>query len=137
MSTSHIKRFVLAFTCCVILGQQEDKTKKDKIEFCGLNSSHECYCVRRTQAVQNAYSEMCRLNSKSDKELRECLSHTPEHCNIVDQSAPADHDGDNQESGMSDRCTMMCKKHDCRCDDGPQCHIGHSLSDHESSAKKK
>ena len=121
--------FVLAF-CLALTAQQT----KEKIEFCGSSSSHECHCLRHSHAVQDAYNESCRLNSKTDKELQECMSKTPPHCSLVDQYT-GNQDGD-EDQEMSDRCTMMCKKHDCLCDDGPRCHIAHDASEHEQSGKK-
>jgi len=133
-----MKRLLLVLICGLALtAQQSKKNEKEKIEFCGHSSSHDCHCLRRTRAVQDSYMEACRLNSKSDKEVQECVSKMPGHCSIVDQYPPTDDEADDQDSAMADRCTMMCKKHDCFCEDGPLCHIGHSASDHDQSDKKK
>lgn len=129
-----MKQLLLAVTCCIALTAQQTKDKEKKIEHCGLDSSHDCHCIRHSHAVQDAYLEACRLNSKTDKDLEECMSKVPPHCSIVDR-----YDGDeteDQESAMSERCAMMCKKHDCLCDDGPRCHIGHDASEHEQNNNK-
>jgi hypothetical protein len=133
-----MKHLPLVLACCLALTAQQSNKKKghDIIEWCGTASSHECHCIRHTHAVQEAYLQSCRLNSKSEKELSDCQRSVPGHCQIVDEPLPADEDegeGDVDSSAMSDRCTMMCKKHDCRCDDGPLCHVGHSASDHEAT----
>ena len=132
-----MKQILFALACCALLAQQT-KDKEQKMEYCGLSSSHDCHCVRHSHSVQDEYSEACRINSKTDKETQECLSKAPPHCTIVERSDSSGGDGDetdDQESGMSDRCTMRCKKHDCLCDDGPRCHVGHDASEHEQSKK--
>lgn len=132
-----MKQILLVLACCLVLTAQQTK-EKDKIEHCGLGSSHDCHCIRHSHAVQDAYLEECRLNSKTDKDMQECMSKAPSHCGIVDHyDAQGDEDGaESQDSAMSERCAMMCKKHDCLCDDGPRCHIAHDASEHEQSDKK-
>jgi hypothetical protein len=131
-----MKRLLFVIACCLALTAQQTKDKEQKMEYCGLSSSHDCHCIRHTRAVQDEYSEACRINSKTDKEMQECLSNVPSHCSIVKQSDAAGSDeAEDQDTGMSERCTMMCKKHDCLCDDGPRCHIGHDASEHEQSKK--
>jgi hypothetical protein len=34
-------------------------------------------------------------------------------------------------SQMGVLCSMACKKHDCKCNDGPTCHFGHGASEHD------
>ena len=135
-----MKQLMFVLACCLALAAQQTKEKETKVEYCGLGSSHDCHCIRHSHAVQDAYLEACRLNSKTEKDTQECMSKAPAHCDIVDRS---DTNGGGDESGpedqdpaMSDRCTMMCKKHDCLCDDGPRCHIGHDASEHEQGGKK-
>jgi hypothetical protein len=132
-----MKQILFVLACCLILTAQQSK-EKEKIEHCGLSSSHDCHCIRHSHAVQDAYLEACRLNSKTDKDMQECMSKAPSHCSIVDRyDGATDEDGaEGQDSAMSERCTMMCKKHDCLCDDGPRCHIGHDASEHEQGEKK-
>lgn len=132
-----MKQILFVLACCLALTAQQTK-EKERIEHCGLGSSRDCHCIRHSHAVQDAYLEECRLNSKTDKDMQECMSKTPSHCSIVDRyDGAADEDGaEGQDSAMSERCTMMCKKHDCLCDDGPRCHIGHDGSEHEQSEKK-
>ena len=133
-----MKQILFVLACCLALTAQQTKEKETKIEHCGLGSSHDCHCIRHSHAVQDTYLEACRLNSKTDKDLQECMSKAPSHCSIVDRyDGAADEDGaEGQDSAMSERCTMMCKKHDCLCDDGPRCHIGHDASEHEQGEKK-
>ena len=133
-----MKQILFALACCLALAAQQTK-EKEKIEYCGLGSPHDCRCIRRSHAVQGEYLENCRLNSKTDKDMQECMSKVPAHCSIVDQYA-GDEDGaeaEAQDPAMSDRCSLMCKKHDCLCDDGPRCHIAHDASEHEQNRKKK
>lgn len=132
-----MKQLLFVLACCLALTAQQTK-EKEKIEHCGLGSSHNCHCLRHSQAVEDSYLEACRLNSKTDKEMQECMSKAPSHCSIVEHNdSEGDEDGvEGQDSAMSERCTMMCKKHDCLCDDGPRCHIGHDASEHEQSEKK-
>jgi hypothetical protein len=128
-------RFFLLVFCCLALAAQQ---AREKIEFCGTGSSHECHCIRRTRAMQDEYMKDCRTNSTSDKEMNDCMARMPGHCALVESYDAADDDGDSAaDSAMSERCTMACKKHDCKCDDGPACHIGHSASEHEESHRRK
>jgi hypothetical protein len=130
-----MRNLLLLLICAILLVAQQTNEKQKKIEHCGLGSSHDCRCIRHSHAVQDAYSEQCNVNSKSEKELQDCLSKLPSHCSIVERDdASYDDDTDDQSSAMSERCTMMCKKHDCLCDDGPRCHIGHSEREHERSS---
>jgi hypothetical protein len=137
-----MKQILLVLACCLALAAQQTKEQENKIESCGLGSSHDCHCIRHSHAVQDAYLEACRLNSKTEKDMQECMSKAPAHCDIVvrsDRGGDGDEDGDGAEgqetSDMSERCQMMCKKHDCLCDDGPKCHIGHDASEHEQKKK--
>jgi hypothetical protein len=125
--------------CCLALtAQQSNPRGKGKFDFCGTGSRHECSCIRHTQAVQDAYLAKCRWNSKSDKELHDCLAALPWHCGIVGEPAPPidDEQGEGQ-SGMSDRCSMAGTKYDCLCDDGVRCHVGHAASEHEDAEKSR
>ena len=132
-----MKQILFVLACCLALTAQQTK-EKEKIEHCGQGSSHNCHCLRHSQAVEDSYLKECRLNSKTDKEMQECMSKAPSHCSIVESNdSEGDEDGvEGQDSAMSERCTMRCKKHDCLCDDGPRCHIGHDASEHEQSEKK-
>ena len=128
-------RFILLGLCCLALAAQQ---AREKIESCGMGSSHECHCVRRTHAMQDQLLKACRLNSNSDKEMNECMSQIPGHCSLVaSYDASDDEEGSETNSAMSERCTMPCKKHDCKCDDGPACHIAHDASEHEPPQKHK
>lgn len=128
-------RFILLGLCCLALTAQQ---AKEKIEFCGNGSSHECHCVRRTHTMQDQRLAACRMNSTSDKELNDCLAQIPGHCALVISYDAADDRSDPEtSSAMSERCTMACKKHDCKCDDGPACHIAHDASEHEPPQKHK
>ncbi len=133
----NLTKALLVLACALALVAQQSKKQEKPVgfEYCGHGSSHECRCIRHTQAVQDDYLKRCQLNSKTPDELSKCMAHTPGHCALVAQyDASADYDPDNPDSGsdadMSERCTMACKKHDCRCDDGPTCHIGHTAADH-------
>jgi len=78
------------------------------------------------------------MNSTSDKEMNDCMANIPGHCSLVMRYDAADDDGSAEAgSAMSERCTMACKKHDCKCDDGPSCHIAHDASEHEEPRKHK
>jgi hypothetical protein len=128
-------RLILLALCCLALVAQQ---AREKIEFCGSGSSHECHCVRRTKAMQDEQLKACRLNAKNDKDMAECMAQIPGHCSLVATYDAADDQGGSEAaSAMSERCTMACKKHDCKCDDGPACHIAHSASDHEEPKRHK
>ena len=129
-----MKQLLFVLACCLALTAQQTK---EKIEYCGSGSSHDCHCIRHSHAVQDAYLEGCRLNSKTDKEMQECMSKVPPHCSLIDRYTGDDDEAEDQDAAMSDRCTMMCKKHDCLCDDGPRCHIAHDASEHEQNGQKK
>jgi hypothetical protein len=129
-----MKQLLLLLACCLALAAQQSKEKK--FEACGRGTSHDCHCISRTRAVQDAYVEACRTNTKNDKDLHECMLRVPAHCSIVDTYPAYDDEGQEQGSAMSERCTMMCKKHDCLCDDGPRCHVAHDASEHDESVQK-
>lgn len=131
-----MKQLLFVLACCLALTAQQSK-EKEKIEYCGLSSSHDCHCVRHTRAVQDAYLESCRLNSKTDKEMQECMSKVPPHCSVVDRYTGDEDEAEDQDPAMSERCSLMCKKHDCLCDDGPRCHIAHDANEHEQDKKKQ
>ena len=132
-----MKRLVFVLACCLTVTAQQ-ANKKEKFEFCGAASSHECFCIRQTQAVQDEYLEYCRSTSRNYKEWQECAAAMPGHCSIVGrQPPPVDDEQGEGQSVMPDHCTMMCKKHDCLCDDGPRCHIGHTAGDHNDAKKSR
>ena len=128
-------RFMLLAFCCLALAAQQ---AREKIEYCGNGSSHECHCVRRTHAMQDAALKACQTSSTTEKELDDCMARIPGHCSLVASYDVADDQGDSEAAAaMSERCTMACKKHDCKCDDGPACHIAHSESEHEQPHSRK
>jgi hypothetical protein len=102
-----------------------------KLEMCGTPKGHECSCLRRTQARQEKLLKQCRDAGGS---APDCLAKVPFHCDIVDQPELREGDDGNwtTEAEMSDYCARNCKRHDCKCDDGPVCHIGHRASDHNT-----
>jgi hypothetical protein len=139
-------RFCLViFGGALLLAQQS----ASKIEFCGLGSKHECNCVRRVQAIRQARIESCRngaLERGEDPDKAECFKDLASHCSLAEsrQSEDGEDLAWNQEKGefegsskMGTLCTMACKKHDCSCDDGPQCHFGHSAEDHQAPKRKR
>ncbi len=87
--------------------------------------------------MQDEYLKTCS-SAASENEMNECVAKIPGHCSLVERYDAADDTGDSErDAAMSERCTMACKKHDCKCDDGPACHIAHSASDHEEAHKRK
>jgi hypothetical protein len=133
-------RFTLLAFCCLALAAQQ---AKEKIEYCGLGSHHECDCLRRTQAVRQKFIENCERSSmrsdgsKDDKVFDKCMTRMPAHCDIADHVSIWNSDRGEWESDpvMSEHCTMACKKHDCTCDDGPTCHFGHQASEHDQRSQ--
>ena len=112
-----------------------------KIEFCGLGSKHECHCLERTEAIHSKIVTSCEATAKNDKERDACLKRDMiAHCDMAETPTEWDEDGfqwnsEKQEfdgkSAMGPMCAMACKKHDCRCQDGPTCHFGHDASEHD------
>lgn len=132
-------RLILLALCCFALAAQQSK---EKIDYCGLGSSHDCNCVRRTQAVHQKFIENCVRTSlradgsQDDKAFDQCMARMPAHCDIADHYSIWNSEKGEWESDpvMSEHCTLACKKHDCKCDDGPTCHFGHQPSEHNQSA---
>lgn len=133
-----MKRVLLIFAFAVLVFAQQSKPK---IEFCGLGSSHDCHCIRKSQAVRQARFESCdHEHPEGGQAFNDCVAAAPTHCDIVDNylydsrdenGEPAKDDG----SAMGEHCSMICKMHDCKCDDGPTCHFGHDISAHEGEGK--
>jgi hypothetical protein len=131
-------RVILLAFCCLALAAQQ---AREKIDYCGLGSHHECNCVRRTQAVHEKFIDNCERSSlrpdgsKDDKAFNQCMQSMPAHCDIADQHAISG-EGEN-DPAMSEHCALACKKHDCKCDDGPTCHFGHQASEHQQGSAAK
>lgn len=128
-------RVILLAFCCLALAAQQ---AREKIDYCGLGSHHECNCVRRTQAVHQKFIDDCERGSlrpdgsKDDKAFNRCMQNMPAHCDIADQHTISNGESGGQtDPAMSEQCTLACKKHDCKCDDGPTCHFGHQASEHQ------
>jgi hypothetical protein len=103
-----------------------------KMETCGTTKGHECSCIRRTYAKQAKLLKECR---DAGGTATDCLAKVPFHCDLVDQP-----EYDESEEGswtthaeMSDYCARNCQRHDCKCDDGPVCHIAHQAADHSKT----
>jgi hypothetical protein len=104
-------------------------TDQAPTEVCGLDGAHECYCLRRTQLLQDEHQAACdqkfdRFDKAQKKQWLECAGELPAHCDIVLNSPRYGHpwieDSTNHE-WTDGRCTVACKKHHCKCDDGPIC----------------
>jgi hypothetical protein len=123
-------RLCLALIAGALLFGQQSQVKFD---FCGLGSHHECNCVRHTQQVRAVFIQDCDLHAKSDKERDACMKNMPAHCDVAEHYWRGDsNDNDGEDSGpMPDQCTSACKKKDCKCDDGPVCHLAHTAADHQ------
>jgi len=102
----------------VVVAQTSDK---DFPTCGGPRSQHECHCKRLSDRIQTAREKEC---SKLTGEARiECNAKIPQHCDIIEQPDP--------DPTMSDQCTERCKRGDCKCDDGPTCHLMHSWREHK------
>ncbi len=139
-------RFILLIGSCLILfGAQQSAPK---FESCGLGSHRECNCVRRVQAIRQARIEICRngaLARGEDPDKADCFKDLASHCSLAESRQSEDGEdlvwnSERREfdgsSKMGPLCTMACKAHDCGCDDGPQCHMGHSAADHLPPKRK-
>lgn len=138
-----MKRALLFVIACAALFAQ--KPKPDAIESCGLGSGHHCHCKERTDNIQTAALAFCNAPGWRDhyKTQEECYRerlHGLDHCSIAERSTDYDqYAGDAElqdghliaKSSMGAMCSMACKKHDCKCDDGPTCHFGHTAADHK------
>jgi hypothetical protein len=61
---------------------------------------------------------------KQQKQWLECMGEEPAHCEIVLDSVHYSHpwiENTDSHEWMDARCTVACKKHHCKCDDGPVC----------------
>ena len=109
--------------------QGSQNTEQPRVEFCGLGGAHECRCLRRTQLVQDEHRANCeqkfnRSDEKQKKQWLECVGEQPAHCDVVLNSAHYRHpwiEDSESHVWMDTRCTVACKKHNCKCDDGPAC----------------
>lgn len=137
-----MKYALLIFAVAALVAQSP---KPEKIESCGLGQKdaqgHNCRCQERTNNIQNAATNVCRLPDTEWKKLGyksedDCLRgqlHGLDHCSIAEsftkydtESSVSDRgDGDyDMRSSMGEACSRACKKHKCACDDGPVCHFG-------------
>ena len=119
----------------------------ETIESCGLGS-RQCRCVERTDAIHAKVITWCNSKESRDyyKDRDACLRDklkTASHCDIAERWTEWDEEGDqayNDEgrlitaSKMGRMCGMACKKHDCKCSDGPTCHFGHDASEHKGKS---
>lgn len=105
------------------------KTEQPKTEFCGRGGEHECHCLLRTQLLQDEHRAACeqkfdRSDKKQERQWLECGGKEPSHCDVAVDSVHYSHpwieDADTH-VWMDGRCTVGCKKHHCKCDDGPVC----------------
>lgn len=114
--------------CSLLLAQSTPR-----FEACGLGTAHhDCRCLDHTQRVRQAFIDDCQRTSKSDAELDACLKRMPAHCDLANRYVDWNGDGESTDIPMAERCTMACKKSDCKCDDGPTCHFEHRAEDHGS-----
>jgi hypothetical protein len=116
----------LALLCVALLAQKPKPT----IEACGLglHKDHPCHCVEHTSQVQTDW--MVRCQGVNGRTVEQCLKEMPveirDHCSVAEHYGNWNNEGD----PMPQQCSMACKRSDCRCDDGPVCHYGHSAKDH-------
>jgi hypothetical protein len=113
---------------------------RNTIAACGFGSGHECRCLERTERIQRKIIAACQ-SAGSKKQITDCVhEHMQDHCALAETMHPLDGedmhwDASTQEytgkSEMGVLCSMACKKHDCKCDDGPTCHYGHDVSEHD------
>ena len=134
--------FILAISA---LAFAQKSSTPPSIDTCKLGSHHNCRCSDRYHAIQQKVILECQLNSKTDKELADCIASVPFYCEVIDRVRGEDADGfrwnseTHEYSGhspMGELCTGACKLHDCACFDGPACHFGHSASEHMAPKRK-
>lgn len=129
-------RAILLFSTVAFLFAQT----KTRFEYCGLGSHHECHCIDRVQKIHQLIYEKCEHATSNNADFDKCIKALQKtHCSIAESLT--EYDGEMHwdsekdeyvgESKMGPMCTMACKPHDCKCDDGPTCHFGHDASDHK------
>lgn len=122
-----MKHLIFSALLCVALLAQKPKPTIDACGL-GLHKDHPCHCMEHTSEVQNDW--MVRCQGVNDKTVEQCFKEMPveirDHCSVAEHYGNWNNEGD----PMPKQCTMACKKSDCRCDDGPVCHYGHSAKDH-------
>jgi hypothetical protein len=134
-----VKRTLLCLLACAALLAQ--KPTPEKIESCGLGSGHHCHCIERTDKIQDKAMAVC--NGPNWREFyrtkEECYSKRLaglDHCSIAESWTEYDQGTDaTSEPEMGPMCAMACKKHDCKCSDGPTCHFGHAAAEHPKGEK--
>lgn len=109
-------RWKIALGLLLVAQLAEPAAKKPpapKVDVC--TAGHDCHCRRKTHDLQDAYINKCYTESKDRKALLECLRNTPDHCSLVNRYDL------NEMAGI---CGKACKRHSCKCDDGPPCSVG-------------
>lgn len=126
-------KYCIVFAIAVVLfAQSTSKSESDnKMETCGTPKGHECSCLRRTLEKRDKLMKECRDSGGS---ASDCLAKNPFHCDLVDEPEynEGEDGGSTKETQMTDYCARNCKRHDCKCDDGPVCHIAHQAADHKT-----
>lgn len=123
MNREFVKGFIILLSASAL-------SSEPAIQTCGGQNGQECHCVRRTQAIQNAAEKEC--GKFFGREHATCIARIPFHCDLIEEYAS---ESENAATGdeahpMSNHCSMSCKRGDCRCNDGPVCHVAHQAKDH-------
>lgn len=79
---------------------------------CRIGSYHNCQCPNMIAEVEEDAFRNCQLNSKSDKEYKECARKVPNSCEIIQKE-------DSKHPQHS--CKRTCKKATCQCADTVPC----------------
>lgn len=124
-----LRHALILLVCAALYGE---KTVPRQFDACGLglHKDHPCHCVEHTSDVQNEWVTAC-LASDPKKTETDCVKTMPSY--IRDHCQAAERYGNWQDEGkpMPNQCTSACKMKDCKCDDGPTCHFGHTAADHQ------
>jgi hypothetical protein len=121
---------LLGLTFLTIFLQEKPRAQvAPQTAVCGLGGSPECRCLLRTQLLQDEHLNACaqkydRLDRTQKQQWLDCVKRQPLHCDIVANTALYGHpwiENSKSHIWMDARCSVMCKKHNCKCDDGPIC----------------
>lgn len=109
----------------------------DRFPTCGDAKGAPCKCLRRSYAIQEKAMSDCLRDGGSTET---CLVMQPEHCALIEHDYEGSEDSGyavNTDERMSNHCQQVCKRGDCRCNDGAVCHVDHKAADHAGKKKLK